>query len=56
MHLFYIAFASNLDESSESEYKINENQPPESNYDEDEYNQLEPEASQESIQEYNGIP
>ena len=45
MHLFYIAFASDLDESLESEYKIDENQLPKSDYDEDEYNQLELEAS-----------
>jgi hypothetical protein len=37
VYLFYIAFASNLDESSESEYEIDENQPPESDHDEDKY-------------------
>jgi len=47
-----MAFASDLDESSESEYEIDENQLPESGHDEDE---CEPEASQES-QEYHGIP
>jgi hypothetical protein len=44
-YLFYMAFASDLDESSESEYKFNEFQLPESDHNEDEYDQLELEAS-----------
>jgi hypothetical protein len=55
-YLFYIAFASVLDESSKLEYKSNESLPPNSNYDEDDCNEdLEPEASQESIEEFDGI-
>jgi hypothetical protein len=51
-----MAFASDLDKSSESEYEFNEFQLPKSDHDEDEYDQLESEASQESIQEFDGIP
>jgi hypothetical protein len=52
-----MAFASVLDESLESEYESNESLLPDSNYDEDECDEdLEPEASQESINEFDGIP
>jgi uncharacterized cupredoxin-like copper-binding protein len=51
-----MAFASDLDKSSESEYEFDEIQSPDSDHDEDEYDQLKPGASQESIQEFDGIP
>jgi hypothetical protein len=51
VYLFYMAFASNSDESSESEYEIDETQQPESDHEDE---GCEPEVSQE-IQDFNDI-
>ena len=56
VYLFYMAFASDLDKSSESEYEIDKSQEPELNFDKDECDQVKLETSKETSQEYNGLP